>query len=213
MTERVRLGIEEKGAVRVAGGSGEVDQSIHPNFIPALSIRACAVRLEDAETLTKRSTSPPTISCCGQALLRREPRPRRVRIKSSTHLPMQFIMMVYKNQERFAALPDSDKRLVSEACDTWYEKLQRTGQVATMTRLHGTATAATVRKSEDRFLVIDGPFAETKEVFGGFAILECRDRTEAVELAKTFPGVEVGFAMEVRPIVANADAEQCWRQP
>ena len=125
---------------------------------------------------------------------------------------MQFMLMVYKNQESFAKLPDDEKSRVSDACDTWHENLQRTGHAVAMTRLHVTATAATVRKSGDRFMVTDGPFAETKEVFGGFAILECRDRAEAVELAKTFPGVEAGFAVEVRPVVTSAEAQQCWRQ-
>src|SRR3990170_57959 len=101
---------------------------------------------------------------------------------------MQFMLMVYKNDARFAQEPDAEKRRVSEACDTWRDKLEQTGHMREMTRLHHTSSAATVRKSGERFLVTDGPFAETKEVFGGFAILECRDRAEAVELAKTFPG-------------------------
>jgi len=126
---------------------------------------------------------------------------------------MQFMMMVYKNQERFAQEPDAEKRRISEACDTWHAKLQPTGRIRQMTRLHHASNAATVRKSGDGLLVTDGPFAETKEVFGGFAILECRDRTEAVELAKTFPGVAAGFAVEVRPVVTSEEAEQCWRQP
>ena len=125
---------------------------------------------------------------------------------------MQFMLMIYKDQERFAKTSEVEKRHISEECDTWHEKLQRSGHAVTMTRLHATATAATVRKSGDHFMVTDGPFAETKEVFGGFAILECRDRVEAVELAKTFPGVEAGFAVEVRPVVTSAEAEQCWRQ-
>jgi hypothetical protein len=125
---------------------------------------------------------------------------------------MQFMLMVYKN-ERFAQTPDTEKRLISEACDTWRDKLEQTGHMREMTRLHSTAKAATVRKSGERFLVTDGPFAETKEVFGGFAILECRDRAEAVELAKTFPGVEAGFAVEVRPVFTGEEDQPCWRQP
>ena len=125
---------------------------------------------------------------------------------------MQFMLMVYKNDARFAEMPEADKRRVSEACDTWHENLQRTGHARQMTRLHDTTTAATVRKARDGFLVTDGPFAETKEVFGGFAILECRDRAEAVDLAKTFPGVEAGFAVEVRPVYMGGEDQPCWRQ-
>ncbi len=125
---------------------------------------------------------------------------------------MQFMLMVYKHQERFAQVPDAEKRRVSEACDTWHDNLEQTGQMRAMSRLQPTASAATVRKSGGHFLVTDGPFAETKEVFAGFAILECRDRAEAVELAKTFPGVEAGLSVEVRPVMTGEEERQCWRQ-
>jgi hypothetical protein len=125
---------------------------------------------------------------------------------------MQFMLMVYKNDARFAEMPDAEKSRVSEACDTWRDQLEQTGHMRQMTRLFPTASAATVRKAGERFLVTDGPFAETKEVFGGFAILECRDRAEAVELAKLFPGVEAGFAVEVRPVISGDEERQCWRQ-
>jgi hypothetical protein len=82
-----------------------------------------------------------------------------------------------------------------------------------MNRLHDTPSAATVRKSGTRFLVTDGPFAETKEVFGGYAILECRDRAEAIELAKTFPGMEIGLTVEVRPIMTDEEEKRRWRNP
>lgn len=124
---------------------------------------------------------------------------------------MQFMLMVYENHERFAKIPDAEKRRISDACDTWHEKLQRSGHAVAMTRLHATASAATLRKTGDRFLITDGPFAETKEVFGGFAILECRDRAEALELAKTFPVVEAGVAVEVRPVMTSAEDQLRWR--
>jgi hypothetical protein len=125
---------------------------------------------------------------------------------------MQFMLMVYQNTDRFRQLPDAEKRRISDACDTWFEKLQRTGQARSMNRLHDTPTAATVRKSGNGFLVTDGPFAETKEVFGGYAIVECRDRAEALEVAKTFPGVEIDLTVEVRPIMTDAEEKQRWRK-
>jgi hypothetical protein len=124
---------------------------------------------------------------------------------------MQFMLMVYKH-ERFAEVPDAEKRRVSEACDTWHDQLDQSGHMRAMNRLQNPENAATVRKSGERFLVTDGPFAETKEVFAGFAILECRDRAEAVELAKTFPGVEAGLTVEVRPVMTGEEERLCWRQ-
>lgn len=126
---------------------------------------------------------------------------------------MQFLLMVYENHERWAHVPDAEKRRISDACDTWHAQLQRSGHARAMTRLQGTATAATLRKSGAGFLVTDGPFAETKEVLGGFALVECRDRAEALELAKTFPVVEAGFAVEVRPVMTEEEEKRRWRQP
>ena len=65
-------------------------------------------------------------------------------------------------------------------------------------QLQPPATAKTVRASG----VTDGPFMETKEALGGYSILETDDIDEAVEIAKTWPGVDRGWmTVEVRPIV------------
>jgi hypothetical protein len=123
---------------------------------------------------------------------------------------MQFLLMVYANEEHFETVPNSAKRRVSDACDVWHEKLKQSGHARGMERLHPVETATTVRRSSDRFLVTDGPFAETKEVLGGFALVECRDREEALELAKTFPVLDIGMAVEVRRIMTPEDDKQRW---
>ena len=125
---------------------------------------------------------------------------------------MQFMLMVYKHHDRVAQTPDAEKARVSEACDAWRDQLDQSGHMRGMNRLHPTASGATVRKSGERFLVTDGPFAETKEVFAGYVILKCHDHAEAVELAKTFPGLEIGLAVEVRPVATGEEERQCWRQ-
>jgi hypothetical protein len=49
-------------------------------------------------------------------------------------------------------------------------------------------------------IVTDGPFAEAKDVVGGFSIIEARDLAQAIELSKGCPILEVGGAVEVRPV-------------
>ncbi|HEY0945447.1 MAG TPA: YciI family protein [Opitutaceae bacterium] len=124
---------------------------------------------------------------------------------------MQFLLMVYENLEHFATIPDAAKRRVSDACDTWFEQLQRAGQGVELNRLHAPSTAATLRKSGQGVVVTDGPFAETKEVFGGYVIVECRDRAEALEVAKGFPVLEIGLAVEVRPVMTSAEDQLRWQ--
>jgi hypothetical protein len=65
-------------------------------------------------------------------------------------------------------------------------------------QLQPPATAKTVRGSS----VTDGPFMETKEALGGYSILETDTIDEAVEIAKTWPGVDRGWmTVEVRPVI------------
>ncbi|HZO20242.1 MAG TPA: YciI family protein, partial [Gemmatimonadaceae bacterium] len=61
------------------------------------------------------------------------------------------------------------------------------------------STAKSVRIRNGRRNIVDGPFAETKEVLGGFNIIEARDMDEAVRMAAEFPWAQTG-CVEVRPI-------------
>ena len=65
--------------------------------------------------------------------------------------------------------------------------------------LAATAAATTVRVQDGRRLMMDGPFAETKEVLGGYYIIDCPDLDTALEAAARCPGAALG-AIEVRPI-------------
>ncbi len=62
-------------------------------------------------------------------------------------------------------------------------------------------TATTVRVREGRTLRTDGPFADTKEVFGGYCVVNADDLEEAIELAARIPAARIGGAVEVRPVV------------
>jgi hypothetical protein len=81
----------------------------------------------------------------------------------------------------------------------WYEKNATSGNLADpghqLDRPH---TAKTIRASG----VTDGPYMESKEVLGGYSLLEADTIDDAVELAKTWPGVDAGWiTMEIRPVV------------
>jgi hypothetical protein len=67
------------------------------------------------------------------------------------------------------------------------------------------ALGARVRSDGGKFSVSDGPFIETKEVVGGFAIIECKDKSEAIELAKRFLAVAGDGESEVRQMAMDGD--------
>jgi len=80
------------------------------------------------------------------------------------------------------------------------------GAFVAATQLGEVDTATTVRRREGRLLVTDGPFAETKELFIGFYLMECADLDEAIALAERLPSVGEG-SIEIRPVVyAEANA-------
>jgi hypothetical protein len=82
--------------------------------------------------------------------------------------------------------------------DEWSEA----GSLVASGRLYPTATATTVRIREEETELTDGPFAVTKEILGGYYILECADLDEALRQAERLPIARFG-AVEVRPIMDN----------
>jgi len=112
---------------------------------------------------------------------------------------MQYMLLIYgvepapdAFQEAMQADIDDYNAFTKETTD---RKLMVSGEA-----LHPVATATTVRVRDGKTMTTDGPFAETKEVLGGFYILNCKDLDEAIEMAAKIPGAKRG-AVEVRPIV------------
>lgn len=66
--------------------------------------------------------------------------------------------------------------------------------------LQDATTATTVRVRGGKVDVTDGPFAETKEILGGYYLLDCKDLDEAIEFAGKIPGAQYG-SVEVRPVM------------
>jgi hypothetical protein len=83
----------------------------------------------------------------------------------------------------------------------WYEKYGSAGKLADPGfQLEGPDKARTVRARG----VTDGPYIEAKEVLGGYSLLEADSIDEAVEISKTWPGVDSGWiVIEVRPVVVQ----------
>ncbi len=116
---------------------------------------------------------------------------------------MQYMLLVYES-ERWKTLPVAEKYRIHDACWIWHEALVKSGQDRGAAGLK-VSSATTIREDRGTMVAMDGPFAETKEVLGGYQTVECQTLEEAVAIAKTFPGLEVGFAMEVRQVVSGDD--------
>ncbi len=114
---------------------------------------------------------------------------------------MQYLMLIVSDEAHdvWPGDPGFDELMREYAA--FSEMVQKLGIVRASARLRPTSTATTVRVRDGKTLCTDGPFAETKEQFGGFYLLECRDLDHALELAAQIPTAKRG-CVEVRPLVA-----------
>jgi hypothetical protein len=113
---------------------------------------------------------------------------------------MRYAVLIYERPGAYDPFTDEERRAVSAE----YIDLARDPRVAGGARLQGVETATTVRVQDERALVTDGPFADTKEVFGGFYVLDADDLDAALEFAGRIPAARLGGSVEVRPLVEPA---------
>jgi hypothetical protein len=84
-----------------------------------------------------------------------------------------------------------------------YMEISRDSRVVGGEHLQPVETATTVRVHDGEALTTDGPFADTKEWFGGFFLLEAGNLDEAIEVAARIPAARMGGSVEVRPVVEH----------
>lgn len=115
---------------------------------------------------------------------------------------MKFLLLVYMNEKAWYDLPEAERAKVRHECQIFGREITASQQMLSGAPLDHSSTATTIRKSDGRAVFTDGPFSETKEVLGGYHLVECKDRDEAIGLGQRFPGLNVGMAIEVREVVA-----------
>ena len=114
---------------------------------------------------------------------------------------MQYILLVYGEDRLWSELSGDEAARLDDARDRWVQELVRSGHSRGMADLHPASTATTLRRRNGRVAITDGPFDETREVLGGYQVVECRDLDEAIAIASRFPALGAGFSMEVRPVM------------
>jgi hypothetical protein len=108
---------------------------------------------------------------------------------------MQFLS-IYKTEER--ATPPTEGEMA--AMRKLIEEGMKAGWLVATEGCLPTAMGARIRRSNDKVKVTDGPFAETKEVVGGFAILKVNSKQEAIELTKQFLEIAGDGECELRQL-------------
>jgi hypothetical protein len=111
---------------------------------------------------------------------------------------MKYALLIFPKPGSHEALPPDDYAPVNAQ----YLALRDDPRCLGGAHLQPAETATTVRDGAGGVLITDGPFADTKEVLGGYYVLEASDLDEALEFAQRIPAVRLGGAVEVRPLVA-----------
>ena len=112
---------------------------------------------------------------------------------------MKYLMFVCVDPE--LVTPESTKDMAPDTL-AWVDEMDGRGVRVQGNRLQEISTATTVRVRGGEVVLADGPFAETKELIGGFDILECADLDEAIEVASKHPVAQIG-SLEVRPFAED----------
>jgi hypothetical protein len=112
---------------------------------------------------------------------------------------MQYLLLIYGDESQWRSLGERDSTAMYAEYSALTDDLRAQGKLISSNELRGTETATTVRVRNDEVVTTDGPFAETKEVLGGYYLIEAKDLDQALAIGKACPAPFGG--VEVRPVM------------
>ncbi|MDO9361017.1 MAG: YciI family protein [Polaromonas sp.] len=117
---------------------------------------------------------------------------------------MQYLCLAYYDPEKMDAMDPADMQALVEALPAKDAALAATGRLVWSGSLEGPKATFGMRPRGGKPQVTDGPYAETKELVGGFFVIEADSREEAIRIASLHPaatlGEHIGWGIEVHPI-------------
>ena len=111
---------------------------------------------------------------------------------------MLYAILCYNSEDVVCSWTKEEDDAVMAKLDVVHQKLKKQGKMGPAARLLPTTAATTLRKSQD--LVIDGPYAETKEQMLGFYVIDVAGLEEGLEVARDLARANPGGAYELRPV-------------
>jgi|SRR3954452_25253691 len=119
---------------------------------------------------------------------------------------MEYLLLLYSNEEGWVRMTPEQQQQGYAAYMAYSEALKKAGVYKGSNRLRPVASATTVRVTDGKSQVLDGPYVESKEQLGGYFMIEVPDLDTALAWAARCPGASHG-TVEVRPVWAM-DADQ-----
>src|SRR4029077_6418843 len=116
---------------------------------------------------------------------------------------MQYMLLIYGDETTWNARTDDDLKALDAGYASLMRDLEAEKKLAGGGELQPVGTATTIKIRNGDTIVSDGPFAETKEVLGGYSMIESESRDEAIQWAERIPDALVG-KVEIRPVVDHS---------
>jgi hypothetical protein len=112
---------------------------------------------------------------------------------------MLYAILCYHDEDTVGSWSKEHDAAVMKKLAVVQDRLTKQGRLGPVARLLPTTSATTLRK-ENPPVVIDGPFAETKEQLLGFYVVDCKNLDEALDVARDLAAANPGGAYEIRPV-------------
>jgi hypothetical protein len=125
---------------------------------------------------------------------------------------MLYAILCYHDEDFVGSWTKEQDEAVMKKLAVVQEKLARQGRLGPVARLLPTTAATTLRK-DDPPMVLDGPYAETKEQLLGFYLIDCANLDEAVDVARDLGAANPGGAYEIRPVGVFMPGQAVVRSP
>ena len=110
---------------------------------------------------------------------------------------MKYLLLIYMSED---AMTETEREHCYQESTELAHQLKSNGQYLGASPLQPISTATSLRIREGKRVVMDGPFAETREQLGGYFLVEAKDLDEAIGIAERIPAARVG-TVEIRPVI------------
>lgn len=112
----------------------------------------------------------------------------------------EYLLIFHEKPEYYHALPMEQRRQAMDRWNAWCDELVASGRVTQGNTLGAEGRLVSGKANGAGAHAVDGPFAEAKELIGGYMLLKAASLDEATAIAETCPNLPYGMVVEVRPI-------------
>ena len=115
---------------------------------------------------------------------------------------MQYLLLINDDEAHWGDMPEDERNAIYGEYMQFTQEVESRGILVGANQLQPGSTATVVHVDDGKTITTDGPFAETKEVLGGYYLIDVDTLDEALEWGAKIPGATYG-TIEVRPLVTN----------